>query len=119
MTQPAEDLDPIDLFVGGRIRELRSEQRITQARLAGALGVTFQQVQKYERGVNRMAASTLAKAANALGCDIADFFPKEGDVDDNDVGQVMQELQGLYEQMGRRQRAALLLNARALVFGRV
>lgn len=118
MKNTVEALDPIDVHVGGRLREMRGEQRITQARLATALGVTFQQVQKYERGVNRMAASTLARAADALGCNIADLFPREGEAETVTTAQVMQEVQTLYEQMGPRQREALLLTARAMVFGR-
>ena len=65
MTMQRDDLDPIDIHVGAQLKALRATARLTQAELAGALGVTFQQVQKYEKGVNRMAASTLARAAAA------------------------------------------------------
>ncbi len=118
MKTQQEDLDPIDVHVGARIRELRAEQRITQARLATSLGVTFQQVQKYERGVNRMAASTLVRAASALGCEIGDLFPREDEAGAATPAQVIKEIEGLYTQMGPRQREALLVAARAMVFGR-
>ena len=47
---------------------------LTQAELGKAIGVTFQQVQKYERGVNRVAAATLLKVADALQCSVADLY---------------------------------------------
>jgi transcriptional regulator with XRE-family HTH domain len=66
--------DPVDVEVGRRIRERRRELGVSQMTLAGAVGVTFQQVQKYERGLNRASASMLAKLAKALDLTIADFF---------------------------------------------
>jgi transcriptional regulator with XRE-family HTH domain len=61
----------LELAIGGRIRARRRELGLTQAQLAERLGVSFQQVQKYERGDNRVAASTLAAAAAALGVTVA------------------------------------------------
>jgi transcriptional regulator with XRE-family HTH domain len=58
--------DPIDVAVGARIRIRRKELGLSQASLAEALGLTFQQVQKYERGANRISASMLVKAAAKL-----------------------------------------------------
>ncbi len=55
--------DPIDVQVGARLRLARVNRNVSQERLAEALGVTFQQVQKYEKGVNRMGPSRLAPAA--------------------------------------------------------
>lgn len=69
------DIDPVDTHIGGRLRDLRAERRLTQQQLAERLGVTFQQVQKYERGVNRVAASRLHQAAVALDVTVADFLP--------------------------------------------
>jgi transcriptional regulator with XRE-family HTH domain len=60
--------DPIDVAVGARLRLRRQEIRMSQQALAESLGVSFQQVQKYERGVNRISASMLVRAARALGC---------------------------------------------------
>jgi transcriptional regulator with XRE-family HTH domain len=59
--------DPIDVAVGARIRARRLELGMSQTKLANALGLTFQQVQKYENGDNRVSASTLVRAARALG----------------------------------------------------
>jgi transcriptional regulator with XRE-family HTH domain len=67
--------DPIDVYVGNRIRAQRKASGLSQERLAQALGVTFQQVQKYERGANRVSASMLSRAAFALGAPIGSFFP--------------------------------------------
>lgn len=59
--------DDIDVLVGQRVRQLRLELGLTQTQLADAIGVTFQQVQKYERGANRISASKLWRIADRLG----------------------------------------------------
>lgn len=75
-------IDPVDLFVGQRLRAERLRRGLSQTELGAGIGVTFQQVQKYERGSNRVSASTLAKAAGVLGVRVADFFPEtEGGAD--------------------------------------
>ncbi len=58
--------DPVDVKIGARIRTRREELRITQAQLAAGAGVTFQQIQKYERGVNRVSAARLLQIAAVL-----------------------------------------------------
>jgi transcriptional regulator with XRE-family HTH domain len=58
--------DPIDVDTGARIRLRRKALGLSQTALADALGLTFQQVQKYERGANRISASMLVKAAAKL-----------------------------------------------------
>ncbi|HXA41053.1 MAG TPA: helix-turn-helix domain-containing protein [Phenylobacterium sp.] len=63
-----EGPDPIDVAVGARMRIRRQAVRMSQSTLAEHLGITFQQVQKYERGANRISASMLVKAARALDC---------------------------------------------------
>ena len=68
----------LELAIGARIRARRRELGLTQAQLAERLGVSFQQVQKYERGDNRVAASTLAGAAAALGASVAWLIGEEG-----------------------------------------
>ena len=71
--------DPIDIFVGKRVRERRRQENLSQTALAARLGVTFQAVQKYESGGIRIAASTLYRLCHALGVGPAYFF--EGYVD--------------------------------------
>lgn len=66
--------NPIDLHVGARIRTRRKILGVSQEKLAEALGLTFQQVQKYERGANRVSASKLYEIAAALQTQVAYFF---------------------------------------------
>jgi transcriptional regulator with XRE-family HTH domain len=66
--------DPIDVHVGKRIRLRRLLLGMNQERLANALGLTFQQVQKYEHGANRVSASRLSAIADILGVPISYFF---------------------------------------------
>ena len=65
---------PVDIHVGRRVSERRRSLGHNQTDLGQALGITFQQVQKYERGTNRISASKLWEAARFLGVDIAYFF---------------------------------------------
>jgi transcriptional regulator with XRE-family HTH domain len=66
--------NPVDLHVGGRVRMRRKMLGVSQERLADALGLTFQQVQKYERGANRVSASKLYEIARFLSAPISYFF---------------------------------------------
>lgn len=66
--------NPIDVHVGARVKERRKSLKLTQQDLAKALGLTFQQVQKYERGANRVSASKLHKISETLGVPISYFF---------------------------------------------
>jgi len=63
-----------DIELGKRIRLRRVEQKISQAELGDKLGVSFQQVQKYEKGVNRVGAGRLTKIAEVLGIEVGAFF---------------------------------------------
>jgi transcriptional regulator with XRE-family HTH domain len=66
--------DPVDIEVGHRIRIERLARGLSQTALANQLGVTFQQVQKYEKGVNRVGAGRLTKIAAVLGIEVGTFF---------------------------------------------
>ena len=70
--------NPIDVYVGKRMRLRRQMLDLSQERLASALGLTFQQVQKYERGLNRIGASRLWDAAMVLNVPITYFFDGMG-----------------------------------------
>ncbi len=63
-----------DRYVGARVRERRKALKLSQIHLAMKLGLTFQQVQKYERGTNRISASKLYEIGQALQVPIAWFF---------------------------------------------
>src|SRR5260370_14175926 len=66
--------NPVDLHVGARVGLRRRMQGVSQEKLADALGLTFQQVQKYERGANRVSASKLYEIATALHAPVSYFF---------------------------------------------
>jgi transcriptional regulator with XRE-family HTH domain len=66
--------NPIDVHVGSRIRLRQTLLGISQSTLAETIGLTFQQVQKYERGMNRVSSSRLVDLANALDVSIPYFF---------------------------------------------
>ena len=65
---------PVDVHVGGRVREQRKTKGMSQGELGDALGLTFQQIQKYERGANRIGASRLFQLSQILGVPVAFFF---------------------------------------------
>ncbi len=79
--------NPVDLHVGLRIRLRRRELGVSQERLADSIGLTFQQVQKYERAANRVSASKLWEMARALKTSISYFFDGLGDPSRNDPGE--------------------------------
>ena len=66
--------DPRDAEIAKRVRALRLRRGLSQSELGTALGVTFQQVQKYERGTNRISASRLYRIAEALDAPIPFFY---------------------------------------------
>jgi transcriptional regulator with XRE-family HTH domain len=70
----ARRADNRDAEVGRRVRSRRLECRLSQTELADRIGVTFQQVQKYEKGVNRIGAGRLQRIAEALEVPISFFF---------------------------------------------
>ncbi|OCJ67349.1 transcriptional regulator [Agrobacterium tumefaciens] len=66
--------NPIDVHVGSRIRLRRNILGMSQERLAESLGISFQQIQKYERGTNRVGASRLQNIAGILNIPVSFFF---------------------------------------------
>jgi transcriptional regulator with XRE-family HTH domain len=81
---------PLDVALGQRIRTRRRSLGMSQEKLAAALGLTFQQVQKYERGVNRVSFSKLVLICRALNCRVSDIVgeldadARRDPVDDDD-----------------------------------
>jgi transcriptional regulator with XRE-family HTH domain len=110
-----------DRHVGARVRERRVVLGLTQQRLAGLIGVTCQQVYKYERGGSRIAAARLYQIARALGVDVGYFF---GGLDGGRAPEAGPQRRKMLE-LARdfagipdaRQRAALSNLARVLVGG--
>jgi transcriptional regulator with XRE-family HTH domain len=112
--------DPRDVEIGKRIRALRLERGLSQTELGNLLGITFQQIQKYEKGANRVAAGRLERIAEALEVPITFFYSgsdkrAKADEDSVDVGLSFLETAGAvrlvraYSKIGdRRMRRALV-----------
>ncbi len=131
MTDTGEDKAPhhVDQHVGRQIRELRRRLHVSQEKLAETLGLTFQQVQKYEKGANRVSASKLFEVAGALGVDVDYFFrglarPAAPGVSEDETEPFVHaapmtveaiEIDRLFLDMKRKHRRLVLDMARALV----
>ncbi|MDR3425362.1 MAG: helix-turn-helix transcriptional regulator [Alphaproteobacteria bacterium] len=70
----SENPDPVDIHVGARLRMRRNLVGLSQEQLGKSLGLTFQQIQKYERGINRMGSSRLFQIAKTLSIPVSYFF---------------------------------------------
>ena len=81
----AKGVTPADEVIGQRIRQRRLEMHMSQTELGEHLDVTYQQIQKYETGMNRVGSAQLALIARALKVDTAFFF---GDLDGKKTGNV-------------------------------
>ena len=104
-----------DIAIGARIRARREELRITQAQLADGAGVTFQQIQKYERGVNRVAAARLLDIAATLKTTGAALLGELEDGDDMVLAQPgVAQLLASFRALPEPQRAALITLAEGL-----
>src|SRR5438132_66953 len=93
--RPEAAADPVDVAVGARIRLFRKVRGLSQQVLAEAAGVTFQQIQKYERGANRVSASMLTRIAEALKTPVSEMFGEA-----SQVRGVMDEVAGLLGEPG-------------------
>jgi transcriptional regulator with XRE-family HTH domain len=78
--------DPVDIHVGARLRTRRTLLGMSQEKLAEAIGLTFQQVQKYEMGKNRISASRLYQFAQILDVSISYFFEGYEEQDSQEPG---------------------------------
>lgn len=65
---------PIDVHVGGRLKTARQAQNLSQSEVASMVGLTFQQIQKYEQGINRLSASVLWTIAVHMDLPVTFFF---------------------------------------------
>ena len=72
--------NPIDAYVGAQIKQRRTIVGMSQTELANRLGITFQQVQKYEKGANRVGSSRLYEISEILGVPLQSFFEGVEDV---------------------------------------
>ncbi|MBT9372102.1 helix-turn-helix domain-containing protein [Rhizobium sp. CSW-27] len=74
MTENKKKPNPIDIHVGSRIRLRRTMLGMSQEKLGESLGITFQQIQKYEKGTNRVGASRLQNISSILNVPVSFFF---------------------------------------------
>ena len=97
MAENKKKPNPIDIHVGSRIRLRRNMLGLSQEKLGESLGITFQQIQKYEKGTNRVGASRLQAIAGILNVPVAFFFEDapgsgseaQGFAEDGDVNYVV------------------------------
>lgn len=83
----------VDLHVGGRVRMRRKMLDLSQDQLADAIGLTFQQVQKYERGANRISSSKLYEIAKTLQVPVSFFFDGLADPATTEVTEIANKAQ--------------------------
>lgn len=113
----------LDIEIGKRLRQARVRLDLTQADLAKAAGLSFQQIQKYEKGDNRIAVSTLARLRPVLGIEAVDLLPPlrpDGSPISDPLAAQGQTITGLslaklYGQMLPHQQTALVEMARAVI----
>lgn len=113
---------PLDVEIGMRLRQARIRLGLTQTDLATAAGISFQQIQKYERGDNRIAISTLARLRPVLGIEAVDLLPplrQDGSAIPDPLAAQGQTITGLslaklFGQMLPQQQTALLEMAKAV-----
>jgi transcriptional regulator with XRE-family HTH domain len=104
---PAKPPNPVDVHVGGRVRMRRIEIDMSQEILGQHLGLSFQQIQKYEKGMNRIGASRLQQIATLLGVPVGYFF--EGAPGGHDEGEREQTMTGSFlEFLGTRDGQSLI-----------
>ncbi|WP_371682894.1 helix-turn-helix domain-containing protein [Brevundimonas sp. MF30-B] len=113
----ADGIDPVDVAVGQNVRAARTGAGLTQSELGSAIGVTFQQIQKYERGVNRISASMLVRIAAALGVPVISLFPGDEDVD-LEMTPGVRDLAATYAKLSPANRAVVVSVAKALAGAR-
>lgn len=75
----------VDVTVGNRVREMRIRKGLSQQALGDQVGISFQQIQKYERGTNRMGSSRLVQIADVLDVPVSSFFEGLGKAEPSDV----------------------------------
>ena len=85
---PIKKPNPDDVALGAAIRQRRMLLAISQEKLADELGITFQQVQKYEKGANRVSWSRLVQIAKALNCSIAGLMSL-AEPEDNEIAGII------------------------------
>lgn len=113
MSTPEKSPKPVDLIVGQNIRDRRRALGMSQSDVGNAVGTTFQQVQKYERGTNRVSCSMLVEIAVALDCAPAELLPASKEVTNinsdwmDDVRRLNDRAPNLIHKLSRLERRTL------------
>jgi len=106
---------PLDAVIGERIRRRRRELALSQSALGAKLGITFQQVQKYENGANRVSATMLLKLSDALGLSVQDILQEAEAAGGRDQASQGAQLMAAFEKIQSAElRAAVLTMVGAL-----
>ncbi len=79
----AKQPNAYDVMAGKNLRRIREVAGITQMQLGEALGISFQQIQKYEKGTNRLSVSRIVEACAFLNCTVGDIFYGTGTINGN------------------------------------
>jgi transcriptional regulator with XRE-family HTH domain len=109
LSRRGEGPNPIDVHVGARLRLRRTLLGLSQEKLGEAVGITFQQLQKYERGSNRISASRLYNLSQVLGVPVAYFFDDLAAPDGQPQLPLPETLEGdEFESMTRRETLELV-----------
>lgn len=120
MSQIEASFDPIAVHIGNRLKAKRKSNKWSQKYLASKVGLTFQQIQKYESGTNKISSTTLFRLANALEVPVTYFYQGLQDVTQDICSQVgelpdgMEMLRTILEIKNPESRKSLLLMAKTL-----
>lgn len=109
MTDTKKAPNPVDVYVGSRVRMRRMMLSISQEKLGVALGLTFQQVQKYERGANRIGSSRMQQIALALHTPIPWFFQGLPNADGSEAATIAADDQTIQRVLASREGVRLVL----------
>ena len=111
-----EGPEPVDIHVGMRLRLKRQLGGLSQESLAERVGLTFQQIQKYERGANRVSASRLWQFAKILGVPVSFFFDDmaEGEPVQQDTDRKLLETMRRWPRLDEKQKASVLAIVKSL-----
>jgi transcriptional regulator with XRE-family HTH domain len=107
ITRRGEGPNPIDIDVGKKLKALRLLRDMSQNKLAQQVGITFQQLQKYEKGSNRISASKLHQLSVVLGVPITEFFPGGLELLDQKQVGALQEYTEAMEDFSKRTKKLL------------
>lgn len=117
---------PVDVAVGKKLKELRTMRRMSQTDVAKRLGLSFQQMQKYETGSNRISSSKLFEISQFLGVSVAEFFedvmpevkPSKVSADSEEVvlqSGLLRMVEDLLKEQSRAAQSVFLKNVTELV----